>query len=129
MGDLPGLSRRERQIMEIVYSRGKATASDVLADLPDPPSRTAVRTLLTILEQKGHLVHQKEGREFLYSPTRARGRAGRSALRRVIETFFDGSLEKAVVAHLADADRGGRLDAEQLQRLAELIEQARKRGV
>lgn len=129
MSDLPNLSRRERQIMEIIYSRGRATASDVLADLPDPPSRTAVRTLLTILEQKGHLTHQKEGREFLYQPRKLRSRAGKSALRRVIATFFDGSLEKAVAAHLAEADRSGKSDPDELQRLADLIEQARKKGI
>jgi predicted transcriptional regulator len=129
MSDLPNLSRRERQIMEIIYSRGRATASDVLADLSDPPSRTAVRTLLTILEQKGHLTHQKEGREFLYQPTKLRSRAGKSALRRVIATFFDGSLEKAVAAHLAEADRGSRIDPEELRRLADLIDQARKKGI
>jgi predicted transcriptional regulator len=129
MSDLPNLSRRERQIMEIIYARGKATASSVLADLPDPPSRTAVRTLLTILEQKGHLTHLKEGREFLYQPTRPRSRAGKSALRRVIETFFDGSLEKAVAAHLAEGQRSGRIDPQELQRLAELIEEARRKGI
>ena len=129
MSDVPQLSRRERQIMEVVYSRAKATASEVWQDLPDPPSRTAVRTLLTILEQKGHLKHQKEGREFVYMPIRPRGKAGKSALRRVLDTFYEGSLERAVAAHLADAGRGGKLSEEELKRLADLIEQARNKGI
>lgn len=129
MSDVPQLSRRERQIMEIVYSRGKATASDVWQGLLDPPSRTAVRTLLTILEQKGHLTHQKEGREFVYAPVRPRGRAGKSAFRRVLDTFFEGSLEKAVAAHLAGAGRSGKVSDEELKRLAALIEQARSKGI
>src|SRR5215470_4985098 len=97
------LSRRERQIMDIVYARGEATAADVLAGLPDPPTKTAVRTLLRILEEKGHLTHRQEGLTYVYRASRPRGRAGRTALRRVLRTFFDGSLEKAVAAHLGDA--------------------------
>src|SRR6516225_59513 len=105
MADRPAeqLSRRERQIMDIVYRRGHATAADVLADLPDPPSKTAVRTLLRILEAKGHLRHRQEGLAYVYLPSRPRVQAGRSALRRVLQTFFDGSLEKAVAAHLIDS--------------------------
>jgi predicted transcriptional regulator len=120
------LSRRERQIMDVVYARGEASAGEVHAALPDAPSRTAVRTLLRILEEKGHLKHRQEGLTYIYQPTRPRGRAGRSALRRVLETFFDGSLEKAVAAHLADD--AARLSPEELARLAVLINQARKRG-
>ncbi len=120
------LSRRERQIMDIVYARQSASASDVLAALPDPPSRASVRTFLRILEDKGHLKHHKRGREFVYQPTHPRRRAGRSALRRVIQTFFDGSLEQAVAAHLAD--RRARLSRGELARLAELIREARQRG-
>src|SRR5688572_24754343 len=103
-GDDPmRLSRRERQIMEVVYARGgEATASDVLAALPDPPTRTAVRTLLRILEGKGHLTHRKAGREFVYRPTRPRGQVARSALRRLLDTFFGGSLEQAVATYMAD---------------------------
>jgi predicted transcriptional regulator len=128
MGDQnePHLSRRERQIMDVVYARGEAAAGEVHAALPDAPSRTAVRTLLRILEEKGHLKHRQEGLTYIYQPTRPRGRAGRSALRRVLETFFDGSLEKAVAAHLADD--AARLSPEELARLAVLINQARKRG-
>src|SRR5438874_7743083 len=108
------LSRRERQIMDIVYRRGQATAAEVLAELPDPPGKTAVRTFLRILEDKGHLTHRQEGLAYVYVPSRPRAQAGRSALRRVLQTFFDGSLEKAVAAHLgAAAD----LSAEELERL------------
>src|SRR5881275_449899 len=113
------LSRRERQIMDIVYRRGEATAADVLDDLADPPSKTAVRTLLRILEEKGHLVHRQEGLTYIYRPSRPRSRAGRSALQRVLQTFFDGSLEKAVAAHLGDP--ASELSAEELRRLADLI--------
>jgi predicted transcriptional regulator len=120
------LSRRERQIMDVVYARGEASASDVHAALPDPPSRTAVRTLLRILEEKGHLRHRQEGLAYVYRPSRPRGPAGRSALRRVLDTFFDGSLEKAVAAHLGDAATD--LSPEELARLADLINEARKRG-
>jgi predicted transcriptional regulator len=113
--------------MDIVYARGEASAAAVLADLPDPPSQTAVRTLLRILEEKGHLKHRREGLRFMYRPSRPRGRAGQSALRRVLRTFFDGSLEKAVAAHLGDS--AADLSDEELRRLAELIEQARQKGV
>jgi BlaI family transcriptional regulator, penicillinase repressor len=118
------LSRRERQIMDIVYARGAASALQVHADLPDPPSQTAVRTLLRILEEKGHLKHRQEGLKYIYQPSKPRGRAGRSALRRVLETFFDGSLEKAVAAHLSDPT--AELAPEELERLASLIRQARR---
>lgn len=121
------LSRRERQIMDIIYARGEASATDVLSDMPDPPTRTAVRTMLRILEEKGHLVHKKKGREFIYQPTRARARAGLSALRRVVQTFFEGSLEKAVAVHLSDPKSD--LSEGELKRLADLIRQARKNGV
>jgi predicted transcriptional regulator len=128
MADRPAeqLSRRERQIMDVVYRRGQATAAEVVAELPDPPGKTAVRTLLRILEEKGHLKHRQEGLAYVYLPSRPRDQAGRSALRRVLQTFFDGSLEKAVAAHLIDS--GEELSPEELQRLADLIRQARKKG-
>src|SRR5262249_54099940 len=113
------LSRRERQIMDVIYARGEAKAADVVAGLPDPPSKTAVRTLLRILEGKGHLTHRQEGVTYVYRPSRPRGRAGRTALRRVLDTFFDGSLERAVAAHLGDAAAG--VSAAELERLADLI--------
>lgn len=121
-----GLSRRERQLMDIIFARGEATALEVLQHLPDPPSRTAVRTLLRILEEKGHLRHVLKGREFVYQPTQPRLRAGRSALQRVLQTFFEGSLERAVAAHLADSSAD--LSAEELKRLADLISKARNKG-
>lgn len=120
------LSRRERQIMDIVYSRKEATANDVLAEIPDPLSRVTVRTMLRILEDKGHLKHTTRGREFVYRPVRARRRAGQSAMRRLLDTFFDGSLTDAVAAHMVDA--AAELDEGELKRLAALIRQARKNG-
>jgi predicted transcriptional regulator len=128
MADRPAeqLSRRERQIMDVIYRKGQATAAEVLAELPDPPGKTAVRTLLRILEDKGHLKHRQEGLAYVYVPSRPRDQAGRSALRRVLQTFFEGSLEKAVAAHLGDS--AADLSPEELQRLAELIRQARKKG-
>jgi BlaI family transcriptional regulator, penicillinase repressor len=120
------LSRRERQIMDVVYARGEVTAGQVRAELPDAPSNTAVRTLLRILEEKGHLKHRQEGLRYIYQPSRRRGTVGRSALARVLRTFFDGSLEKAVAAHLGDSAVD--LSDDELDRLANLIHQARKKG-
>jgi BlaI family transcriptional regulator, penicillinase repressor len=120
------LSRRERQIMDVVYARGEATAGQVRAELPDAPSNTAVRTLLRILEEKGHLKHRQDGLRYVYQPSRRRGTMGRSALARVLHTFFDGSLEKAVAAHLGDSAVD--LSDDELDRLAHLIHQARKKG-
>jgi BlaI family transcriptional regulator, penicillinase repressor len=120
------LSRRERQIMEIIYRRGEATAALVHSELVDPPSRTAVRTLLRILEEKGHLKHKQQGLAFVYVPNRPREQAARSAFRRVLDTFFEGSLEKAVAAHLGEVT--GRLSPVELDRLADIIRLARKKG-
>jgi len=120
------LSRRERQIMVIVYARGEASASDVLEDMPNPPTRTAVRTMLRILEEKGHLTHRKKSREFIYEPTRPRTRAGLAAFHRVIRTFFEGSLEKALAVHLSDPKSD--LSDEELKRLAGLIRRSRTKG-
>jgi predicted transcriptional regulator len=123
---MKALSRRERQIMDIVYRLGRASAAQVQAELDDPPSKTAVRTLLRILEDKGHLKHVQEGLAYVYVPSRPRAQAARSAFRRVLETFFEGSLEKAVAAHLGD--RASDLAPAELDRLADLIRQARKKG-
>jgi predicted transcriptional regulator len=120
------LSRRERQIMDIVYAQGEASAAAVHAALPDPPSYSAVRALLAILVKKGHLKHRSEGGRYIYAPTRRRAQVGRSALRRVLDTFFEGSLEKAVAALLQGSDAN--LSLEELQRLGQLIQQARKEG-
>lgn len=125
MSELTYLSRRERQIMEIIYAKAEASASDVLGALADAPTRTAVRTLLRILEVKGHVKHKKRGREFIYAPTRKRERTGKSAFRTVLATFFEGSLEKAVAAHLADPGAG--ISQEELRRLSALIDEAKRK--
>jgi len=120
------LSRRERQIMDIVYAHGQASVSDVLAEIPDPPARGAMGRLMTILENKGHLKHHRKGREYIYQPTVPVAKAGPSAMRRVVDTFFGGSLRRAVAAHLAQKDAD--ISDEELKRLAELIRQARSKG-
>jgi predicted transcriptional regulator len=123
---LTSLSRRERQIMEVIYREGQATAGDVLANLADPPGYSAVRGLLRILENKGHVRHVVDGTRYVYLPTLARDRAGRPALANVLETFFSGSTEKAVAA-LIDLSRG-ELSDEDLDRLSKLIDEARAEG-
>lgn len=120
------LSARERQVLYAVYALGEATASDVLAAMPDPPSRNAVRTFLRILEEKGKLRHRTRGREYVYRPTRSRKRAGQAAVRQVLQTFCEGSLEKAVALHLQDP--AAQIPAEELERLENLIRDARKQG-
>jgi len=118
------LSRRERQIMDIIYARGQATAAEVVSALPDPPSYSAVRALLRILEQKGHLRHQQDGPRYLYLPIVSRERARRSALRSLVKTFFDGSSAQAAAALIDQSD----LSDEDVTRLAGIIEKARKEG-
>ena len=120
------LSRRERQIMDIVYREGRVSAADVLRHLPDPPSYSAVRAMLRVLEQKGHLRHEMEGNKYVYLPTLSRAKARRSALENVLQTFFDGAADKAVAAML-DLSRD-QLTEEDLDRLAQLIERAREEG-
>jgi predicted transcriptional regulator len=120
------LSKRERQIMDVIYALGEANATDIRDRIDNPPTRTAVRTILTILEQKGHLAHRKDGRNYVYKATRPRGRMGRSALRRVLDIFFDGSLEKAVAAHLSEPN--AKLTDDEAHRLEQLIRQARQRA-
>lgn len=118
------LSRRERQIMDILFRLGRATAAEVMAELPSDPSYSTVRTQLRVLEQKGHVRHQDDGVRFVYMPVVARHAARKSALRHVINTFFDGSPEKAVAALLGgDA---AKLSDDQLDRIADLIAKARK---
>jgi BlaI family penicillinase repressor len=123
------LSKRERQIMDVIYAHGQATISQVLAGIPDPPMRGAVRTLLRIMEEKGHLTRRKDGKDFVYRATQPRTRAARSALGRVLDVFYSGSLEKAVAAHLADPASAKSLSRDELQRLGDLIEQAKRKGV
>ena len=120
------LARREGQIMEIVYRLGQATAAGVLAELPDPPSYSAVRAHLRILEDKGHLRHDQEGTRYVFRPTVPRHRARRSALKQVVRTFFDDSAEQAVAA-LLDMSHS-ELSEDDLDRLSGLIDKARKEG-
>jgi predicted transcriptional regulator len=119
------LSRRERQIMDVVYAMSEATAQQVRGEMPDPPSNTSVRTIMRILEEKGHLRHTQRGREYVYRSTRRQKRVGQSAMRRVVRTFFSGSIEQAVAAHLTDPST--QLDRKQLDQLSKLIDEARKR--
>src|SRR6476646_7584924 len=121
------LSRRERQIIAILYANGRATAAEVQALLPDPPSYSAVRAMLRILEDKGHVRHQQDGPRYVYVPTLARDNAKRSALHHVLKTFFDGSAEQAISALLDEGS--SKLSSAELDRLARLIDTARKSGV
>ena len=116
------LSRRERQIMAIVYQRGRVSVADVLKDLPDPPTYSTVRALLGILEEKGYLTHKKDSKRYIYRPTQPHHLVGRSALKQIFQTFFDKSIEKTVMTLISDAD----LSDEELDRLSQLIEQAKK---
>ena len=125
MNEIPQLSRRERQIMDVVYALGSGTVRQIQAQLPDPPTDMAVRRMLHILEERGQLRRKQTGREVVYSPTQSRRRAGVSALRHVLDTFFGGAMEDALAAHLAQKET---LTTEQLNRLEQLIEQARKDG-
>ena len=120
------LSRRERQIMDVIFRRGDATVSDVLGGLPEPPSYSAVRATLAILEGKGLLRHRKEGRRFVYFPTTTRRKARRSALEHILNTFFDGSAEGAVAALLEM--QSSDLSPETLDRIKKLIKEAEKEG-
>ena len=120
------LSRRERQIMDILYRRGRATAGEVMDELPGDPSSSTVRTQLRVLETKGHVRHEEEGLRYIYVPAVPRHAARKSAVRHLIETFFDGSAEKAVAALLGG--EAARLSEQELERIASLIEKARKDG-
>ena len=122
----PPLSRRERLIMEVVYARGSATAADVLDGLPDPPSYSAVRAMMRILEDKGHLTHRHDGPRYVYSPVVPRTAARQSALKQLVKTFFDGSATQAVAALLDMSE--SRLSAAEADQLASLIEKAKREG-
>ena len=122
----PPLSRRERQIMEIVYGRGSATAADVLESMPDAPSYSAVRAMMRILEEKGHLTHRHDGPRYVYSPVVPRTAARQSALRQLVKTFFDGSATQAVAALLDMSE--SRLSSDEADQLATLIEKAKREG-
>jgi predicted transcriptional regulator len=120
------LGRRERQIMDVVYRLGRASVAEVLEQLSEPPSYSAVRAMLRILEGKGHLRHEQDGPRYVYVPTVPRSRARRSLLRHVVQTFFNGSTEQAMAALLETADT--RLSDAELDRISGLIQQARKQG-
>ena len=121
-----GWSRRERQIMEILYRRGKASASEVRAAMPDAPSYSAVRAMLHVLEEKGHVKHVAEGLKYTYVPVVTADKARRSAVKHLLDTFFSDSPEQVVAALLDISSQ--RLTREELDRMAELIEKAKKEG-
>ena len=120
------LSRRERQIMDVIYQQGSATAAEVMERLADPPSHSAVRAMLRVLEEKGHLQHEQDGPRYVYKPTVTRERARRSALRHLVRTFFNGSTGEAVAALLDMSD--AKLSEAEVDRLARLIDQAKTEG-
>src|SRR5437016_12374639 len=120
------LSRRERQIMDILYRRGRATAAEVLDGIPDPPSYSAVRAMLRILEQKGHIRHEEDGRAYVFMPVTRRHDARQSALSHLLKTFFDNSAEQAVAALLAI--KGQKMSGAELERMSKLIDAAKNEG-
>lgn len=120
------LSRRERQIMDVIYRQGRATAAEVLENMPAPPSYSAVRAMLRLLEDKGFVRHEQDGPRYVYLPTLSRDKARQSAMKQLLQTFFDDSAEQAVAA-LIDMSRRKMSDAE-LDRLSRLIDEARKEG-
>lgn len=120
MTDFSQLSRRERQIMDFVFSRQKATVHEICAALPDPPTPMAVRRMVAILQEKGHLRREKRGREYVYLPRQSKQRAGLKALRQVLTTFFDGSAGAALATHLEKP--GAHLSDDEIERLTQLID-------
>ena len=121
------LSRRERQIMDILYRRGRATAGEVMEELPGDPNYSTVRTQLRVLEEKGHIRHEEQALRYVYLPLVTRDRAKQSALKHLLETFFDNSAEQAITA-LLDLPTA-ELSREKLDRLSGLIEKAKQEGV
>ncbi|MFN7564244.1 MAG: BlaI/MecI/CopY family transcriptional regulator [Prosthecobacter sp.] len=127
MSDPTQLSRRERQILDVLHAEESATVATVQAKIPDPPTDMAVRRLMHILEEKGHVKRlRKEGREVIYAPAQSKARAGLSALRHVLDTFFGGAVDEALAAHLTRKD--ATLTDEQAQRMQQLIDEAKKQG-
>src|SRR5688572_23874252 len=120
------LTRREREIMDVLYQRGRATAGEVMKGLPGNPNSSTVRTQLRVLEEKGHVRHEEHGLRFVYMPEVPRHAARKSALRHLVNTFFDGSAEKVVAAVLGG--EGARLSDEELDRIADLLVKTRKEG-
>jgi predicted transcriptional regulator len=121
------LSRRERQIMDLLYRKGRATAGEIMSELPGAPSDSTVRTQLRVLEAKGHVKHEEDGHRFVYMPVVSRRAVSKSALRHLVDTFFDGSAERVVEALLGG--NAARISPQELDRIAELIEQARREGI
>jgi BlaI family penicillinase repressor len=124
--ELTGLSRRERQIMDFLFQRGKASVGEVMDGIPDPPGYSAVRATLRTLEQKGRVSHEEDGRAYIYRPTLRQDAARKSALTHVVKTFFDNSAEQALAALLEL--RGPRLSDAELERVSRLVENAKKEG-
>src|SRR5262245_26585922 len=120
------LTRRERQIMDVIYRQGRATALEVIEQIESPPSYSAIRALLAILERKGYVKHTKDGAKYVYLPTQSRKTAAQAALKRLLSTFFDNSKEKVVAALLESND--SRTSDEEWKRLSDMISQARKAG-
>src|SRR5687768_8650345 len=126
MPSVDPLSRREREMMDILYRQGRATAAEVMAEMEEPPSYSAVRATLRVLERKGHLAHEHEGNRYVYRPTVRADRARRAAVDHLVETFFGGSTEKLVAALLERPRR--ELSRSELERLSRLIDRAREEG-
>ena len=124
MASRSDLTRRERQIMDILYRRGRATGGEVMQDLPGTPNYSTVRTQLRVLERKGHVRHEEHGLKFVYIPAVPRSAARKSALRHLVDTFFDGSVEKVVGALLGG--EGARVSDDELDRIAELVSKAKQ---
>lgn len=124
--ELAGLSRRERQIMDFLFERGKASVGEVMDGIPDPPGYSAVRATLRTLEQKGRVSHEEDGRAYIYRPTLRRDAARKSALTHVLKTFFDNSAEQAVAALLEL--KGPRLSEAELERVSRMVDNAKKEG-
>ena len=124
--ELAGLSRRERQIMDFLFQRGKASVGEVMDGIPDPPGYSAVRATLRTLEQKGRVSHEEDGRAYIYRPTLRRDAARKSALTHVLRTFFDNSAEQAVAALLEL--KGPRLSEAELERVSRMVENAKREG-
>jgi predicted transcriptional regulator len=120
------LSRRERQIMDVLYERGRATAAEILAALPDPPSYSAIRALIKVLEDKGHVKHQEDGPRYVFTPSVPRSKARRNAVKHLLQTFFDDSAGEAVASLLGLS--AGKLKPEELDKIEELIARARKKS-
>lgn len=121
-----GLSPRERQIMDVLYREGEATVAEVMEGMPDPPSYSAVRATLRVLEEKGEVSHREDGRRYVYAPKEAREKARRKALSHIVRTFFDGEAEQAAVALLRMSEVD--LSEDELARLAKRIRRAQKEG-